>query len=135
MTPQEQDLVNELFERLAKVESSPRDPNAERLGPESVPLFRQVTHWSAGLGRYKNALRARCHGRSPERSGRRHRKTSLATKPKLLVRRTKAPRRAQERAPAQAKLDAGGTVTSIPSYRIGTYLAACINHRAIERMC
>jgi Uncharacterized protein conserved in bacteria (DUF2076) len=31
MTPQEQDLVNELFERLAKVESSPRDPNAERL--------------------------------------------------------------------------------------------------------
>jgi hypothetical protein len=31
MTPQEQELVNELFDRLAKVESSSRDPNAERL--------------------------------------------------------------------------------------------------------
>ena len=31
MTPQEQELVNELFDRLAKLESSPRDPNAERL--------------------------------------------------------------------------------------------------------
>ena len=31
MTPQEQELVNELFDRLAKVESNPRDPNAERL--------------------------------------------------------------------------------------------------------
>ena len=31
MTPQEQELVNELFDRLAKVENNPRDPNAERL--------------------------------------------------------------------------------------------------------
>jgi uncharacterized protein len=31
MTPQEQELVNELFDRLAKVEGNPRDPNAERL--------------------------------------------------------------------------------------------------------
>src|SRR6516164_3478272 len=31
MTPQEQELVNELFDRLAKVETIPRDPNAERL--------------------------------------------------------------------------------------------------------
>jgi uncharacterized protein len=31
MTPQEQELVNELFDRLATLESSPRDPNAERL--------------------------------------------------------------------------------------------------------
>jgi uncharacterized protein len=31
MTPQEQELVNELFDRLATVESNPRDPNAERL--------------------------------------------------------------------------------------------------------
>ena len=26
MTPQEQELVNELFDRLAKLESNPRDP-------------------------------------------------------------------------------------------------------------
>src|SRR6516225_11545258 len=31
MTPQEQELVNELFDRLAKLESNPRDPDAERL--------------------------------------------------------------------------------------------------------
>jgi hypothetical protein len=27
MTPQEQDLVNELFDRLAKLEGNPRDPS------------------------------------------------------------------------------------------------------------
>jgi uncharacterized protein len=31
MTPQEQELVNELFHRLAQLESNPRDPSAERL--------------------------------------------------------------------------------------------------------
>jgi uncharacterized protein len=31
MTPQEQELVTELFDRLAKLENDPRDPDAERL--------------------------------------------------------------------------------------------------------
>ena len=31
MTPQEQELVNELFDRLAELESNPRHPDAERL--------------------------------------------------------------------------------------------------------
>ena len=31
MTPQEQQLVNELFDRLAQVENNPRDPDAERV--------------------------------------------------------------------------------------------------------
>ena len=31
MTPQEQELVNELFDRLAELESNPRDPGAEGL--------------------------------------------------------------------------------------------------------
>ena len=31
MTPQEQELVNELLDRLAKLEGNPRDPSAERL--------------------------------------------------------------------------------------------------------
>ena len=31
MTPQEQELVEELFDRLAKLENGPRDPNAERI--------------------------------------------------------------------------------------------------------
>ena len=30
MTPQEQALVDELFDRLARVENAPRDPEAER---------------------------------------------------------------------------------------------------------
>jgi hypothetical protein len=38
MTPQEQEFVNELFNRLAKVESNPRDPNAE--GPIADGLRR-----------------------------------------------------------------------------------------------
>ena len=38
MTPQEQELVNELFDRLAKLESSPRDPNAERLIADGLRL-------------------------------------------------------------------------------------------------
>jgi hypothetical protein len=31
MTPQEQELVKELFDRLAKLESNPRDPDAARI--------------------------------------------------------------------------------------------------------
>jgi uncharacterized protein len=31
MTPQEHELVNELFDRLAELESNPRHPDAERL--------------------------------------------------------------------------------------------------------
>ena len=31
MTPQEQELVNELLDRLAKLEGNPRDPDGERL--------------------------------------------------------------------------------------------------------
>ncbi len=36
MTPQEQQLVNQLFARLAQLESAPRDPDAERLIAEGL---------------------------------------------------------------------------------------------------
>jgi uncharacterized protein len=36
MTPQEQELVDELFDRLAKLENTPRDPDAERLIADGV---------------------------------------------------------------------------------------------------
>jgi uncharacterized protein len=36
MTPQEQELVNELFDRLTKLETSSRDPDAERLIAEGL---------------------------------------------------------------------------------------------------
>jgi hypothetical protein len=41
MTPQEQALVNELLDRLAKLESSPRDRDAERLIADGM---RQAPH-------------------------------------------------------------------------------------------
>jgi hypothetical protein len=41
MTPQEQALVNELFDRLAKLESNSRDPDAERLIADGL---RQAPH-------------------------------------------------------------------------------------------
>src|SRR6202162_1248537 len=36
MTPQEQELVDDLFDRLAKLENTPRDPDAERLIADGV---------------------------------------------------------------------------------------------------
>jgi uncharacterized protein len=41
MIPQEQELVNELFDRLAQLESNPRDPTAERL---IADLLRRAPH-------------------------------------------------------------------------------------------
>src|ERR1700746_1984061 len=47
MTPQEQELVNDLFDRLAKLESDPRDPNAERLIADGL---RRAPHAVYALG-------------------------------------------------------------------------------------
>ena len=46
MTPQEQEFVNELFHRLAKLESNPRDPSAERLIADGLRGRRTLsTRW------------------------------------------------------------------------------------------
>ena len=44
MTPQEQDLVEELFDRLAKLENSPRDPAAERVIADGLRRAPQATY-------------------------------------------------------------------------------------------
>jgi hypothetical protein len=44
MTPQEQELVEELFYRLAKLESSPRDPAAERVIADGLRRAPQATY-------------------------------------------------------------------------------------------
>ena len=44
MTPQEQELVEELFDRLAKLESSPRDPAAERVIADGLRRAPQATY-------------------------------------------------------------------------------------------
>ena len=46
MTPQESQLVNELFDRLAKLETVPRDPDAERLIADGT---RQAPHAAYAL--------------------------------------------------------------------------------------
>ena len=44
MTPQEQELVEELFDRLAKLENSPRDPAAERVIADGLSRAPQATY-------------------------------------------------------------------------------------------
>ena len=44
MTPQEQELVEELFDRLAKLENSPRDPAAERVIADGLRRAPQATY-------------------------------------------------------------------------------------------
>jgi hypothetical protein len=44
MTPQEQQLVNELFSRLVQLESAPRDPEAERLIADGVKSLSAPMH-------------------------------------------------------------------------------------------
>ena len=44
MTPQEQELVEELFDRLAKLENSPRDPTAERVIADGLRHAPQATY-------------------------------------------------------------------------------------------
>jgi hypothetical protein len=44
MTPQEQELVDELFDRLAKLENTPRDPDAERLIADGVRRAPHATY-------------------------------------------------------------------------------------------
>jgi len=44
MTPQEQELVEELFDRLAKLENSPRDPAAEHVIADGLRRAPQATY-------------------------------------------------------------------------------------------
>ena len=44
MTPQEQQLVDELFDRLAQVENNPRDPDAERIIANGVRRAPHATY-------------------------------------------------------------------------------------------
>src|ERR1700676_5451153 len=44
MTPQEQELVEELFDRLAKLENSARDPAAERVIADGLRRAPQATY-------------------------------------------------------------------------------------------
>ena len=80
MTPQEQDLVNELFDRLAKLEGNPRDPSAERLiadglrrAPHAVYALVQTTLVQEGALKRANArieeLQAQTAGESHPHGG------------------------------------------------------------------
>jgi hypothetical protein len=73
MTPQERQLVDDLFDRLSKIEAAPRDPNAEaiisqglRRAPNAVyPLVQTVLLQDEALKR-ANARIQELEGSSPE---------------------------------------------------------------------
>ena len=80
MAPQEQDLVNELFDRLAKLEGNPRDPSADRLiadglrrAPHAVYALVQTTLVQDEALKRANArieeLQAQTGGESQPRGG------------------------------------------------------------------
>jgi hypothetical protein len=80
MTAQEQDLVNELFDRLAKLEGNPRDPSADRLiadglrrAPHAVYALVQTTLVQDEALKRANArieeLQAQTGGESQPRGG------------------------------------------------------------------
>ena len=80
MNPQEQDLVTELFDRLAKLEGNPRDPSAERLiadglgrAPHAVYALVQTTLVQDEALKRANArieeLQAQTGGESQQQSG------------------------------------------------------------------
>jgi len=73
MTPQEQALVNELFDRLAKLESNSRDRDAERLIADDV---RQAPHAVYAL--VQTALVRMRRSSSPTRGSRNCRRRSAA---------------------------------------------------------
>jgi uncharacterized protein len=50
MTPQERQLVDELFERLARLENSPRDGEAERAISEGLEGARNLSARADGAG-------------------------------------------------------------------------------------
>ena len=79
MTPQENELVAELFDRLAKLETTPRDPDAERLIADGTRRARRTrsTLWSrprccktkrssAPMRGSKNCRRRSTNRRSPD---------------------------------------------------------------------
>ena len=75
MTPQEQELVNQLFDRLAELESNPRDPNAERLiadglrrAPHAVYVLVQTALVQDEALKRANARIEECRRRSAARS-------------------------------------------------------------------
>ena len=77
MTPQEQALLNELFDRLAKLEGNPRDPSAERLiadglrrAPHAVYALVQTTLvQDEALKRAETREVTAAHGRGGSGSG------------------------------------------------------------------
>ena len=75
MTPQEQELVEELFDRLAKLENSPRDPAAERVIADGLRRAPQATYALVQTAALKGAnarieeLQAQVGGEEQQRSG------------------------------------------------------------------
>ena len=66
MTPQEQELVEELFDRLAKLENSPRDPAAERVIADGLRRAPQATYALVQTALVQNEALKRANARIEE---------------------------------------------------------------------
>ena len=66
MTPQEQELVEELFDRLAKLENSPRDPAAERVIADGLRRAPQATYTLVQTALVQDEALKRANARTEE---------------------------------------------------------------------
>ena len=69
MTPQERQLIAELFDRLASLESSPRDPDAERAIAEGLQHAPHGTYALVQTVLLQDEALRRCHSRIQELEG------------------------------------------------------------------
>ncbi len=69
MTPQERQLVAELFDRLASLESSPRDPDAERAIADGVARAQHATYALVQTALVQDEALKRAHARIEELEG------------------------------------------------------------------
>ncbi len=70
MTPQERQLVAELFDRLASLESSPRDPDAERAIADGLARAPHATYALVQTALVQDEALKRAHARIEEFEGR-----------------------------------------------------------------
>ena len=70
MTPQERQLVAELFDRLASLESGPRDPDAERVIADGLQRAPHGTYALVQTVLLQDEALKRCHSRIQELEGR-----------------------------------------------------------------
>ena len=105
MTPQEQELVNELFDRLAKLETNPRDPDAERLIADGLRRAPHAVYALVQTALVQDEALKRANARIEELQAQ-SRRRGATTKRRLL-------RQHARRRPRQARPTRLGTISAL----------------------